>query len=509
MEEMHRFMHRTLELHSTRMNKKKTLICILLAAIMLPGFSCTENAGKPIEVTRKAPTCEEAGYIQWQDPETRMITIEDLPPTGHDFGEWEIQPDGGKEDRVCGICGFRESRWIWTDEELKLPRLELYGSLEGINKKAKVTLEASFTGKGMDFSCYAIMSTQGHTTLTLEKPNFTIRFYHDAEGEQKYKLRFEGWQKEHKYILKACYRDPSMSRNLAGAAIWREMVKCRANVPARVAFLPTLGTVDGFPVTVWLNGDFYGLYTLCLHKDNDLFDMEDGEKAALVICNRETEKEALFRAPAELDEENVHDWEMEYCGTEDRTWARESFNELVGFVMNSSDTKFREGLSQYLDVDGAIDYLLFIYALGLEKGGAKDLILVSYGDVWIPSAFDMDEAFGLDEKGTGIRTPDGFLPYITEGTWNSGTGSLLWDRLLQNWENEIRQRYAALRKGPLSEEIMISKVREIMDAVPETLYEKDLEQFPRPDMITGAAEQIEKDITERLKALDAVIGGDR
>ena len=56
---------------------------------------------------------------------------------------------------------------------------------------------------------------------------------------------------------------------------------------------------------------------------------------------------------------------------------------------------------------------------------------------------------------------------------------------------------------------MISKVREITDIVPETLYEKDLEQFPRPDMITGAAEQIEKDITERLKALDAVIGGDR
>ena len=390
-------------------------------------------------ITRIEPSCTQAGQILTEDTETHVITAETIPAPGHRFGGWS-PVGGGYEERVCSVCGAVDRRVIETAEERETARLELTGSLEGVDKKTRVTLEAVFNGQGAKLHCYAVMTMQGHSTLGLEKSNYTLRFYNDREGQDKHKLRIGVWQKEHKFILKADYFDPTQCRNLVCAQLWRELVETRGNLHPRIASLPTLGAVDGFPLSVYLNGEFIGLYTMCLHKDDDLFGMSKGEPAAILVCNGSREEEAFFRAPAELDEEGVHDWELEFCGTEDSSWARESFNRLIAFVQDSSDEEFRERLGEHLDVDAAIDYLLFLYALGLPNGGAKDLVLVSYGDVWIPSAYDMDEAFGLRPGGEGYYSPEDFLPRCEEGVWTSDTGSLLWDRLLQNFPDELRAR---------------------------------------------------------------------
>ncbi len=352
------------------------------------------------------------------------------------------------------------------------------------------------------------MTLQGHSTMGLNKPNYTVRFYDDAAGNEKHKIVFEGWRREHKYILKADYYDVTQSRNLIGAEIWREILKTRDVLNPRIAALPTLGAVDGFPVSVWLNGEFLGLYTMCLHKDDDLFDMKDGEQAALLICNEFTEDEAGFRAPAELDEEGVHNWELEFCGTQDWTWVRESFNDLIAFVGSSTDEEFRQDLEKYLDVDSAIDYLILIYTLGLDSSGTKDLVMLNFGDEWIPSAYDMDEAFGMqhlsfDAEETCVE----FLPELENGVWTSDTGSLLWDRLLQCFEPEIRERYAELRNTVLSAKNLLSLTELITGKIPAPLYLRDADHYPgRPDS-SRMIRQIKTYIPERLAALDSILGG--
>ncbi len=459
--------------------------------------------------TVKEPTCTEAGYTLTEDTETHTIVTETLPPLGHRFGEWKKVEGSGIETRTCEVCGETESRRPEDEAEAAVARLELTGSMQGVNKKTKVTLDASFNGQGEQFECYAVMSLQGHSTMGLDKPNYTIRFYNDPKASDKHKLTFGNWQKEHKYILKADYYDVTQCRNLVGAELWREIETTRDSLYPRIASLPTLGAVDGFPVSVWLNGEFLGLYTMCLHKDDDLFGMKDGERNALLICNEHTEPEAEFRAPAVLDEEGVHNWEMEYCGTEDWSWARDSFNALISFTMNSSDEDFREHLGDYLDIQAATDYLIFIYALGLENSGMKDLVMVNYGDIWIPCAFDMDEAFGLESTGfQAVRSPSGdFLPTEKDGVWSSETGSLLWDRFLQCFEPEIAARYLELRGSVLTETNMCSVVDAYTESIPEPLYLRDADQYPeRPDH-AKMIQQIQDYIPERLTALDLFFGG--
>lgn len=451
-------------------------------------------------------TCTEPGYVMNSDLLTGTTSVEHLPVLGHDFSKWTADQAAATQSRTCSRCGFEETIRLSSVTDESIPTLRLKGSLDGIGKKVKVALEAEFSGMGQTFECYAIMTLQGHSTYGYEKRNYTVRFYDDDQSVVKHKVQFKDWNREHKYILKANYMDLSQCRNLIGARIFSLMAASREQLSPRLSALPTLGAVDGFPVSVYLNDEFFGLYTMNLHKDDDLYQMQEGERAALVICNQQTTEEALFRAPAAFLPDYSSDWEIEFCGTQDETWAKNSFNELIGFVMNSTDEEFREKLPSYLDREAAIDYLIFIYALGLQRSGAKDLVMLSYGDRWIPCAYDMDEAFGLDAERAAYLAPEAFVPVKTDGRWDSGTGSLLWDRMLNAFEDEIRARYAFLRGDVLSVENLNGMVGEFMGGIPEGLYDMDVNLYPGrpmkdPDMKTQITTYIEK----RFEILDAIL----
>jgi len=427
-------------------------VCALLALWILFAAAFAETAGaNQIMQTAVEATCTEPGYILINDLDAGTTRVEHLPAPGHDYSDWVPDEETNTRNRVCGVCGYQETIRISTADEESMPKLYLKGSMEGIGKKSKVALEAEFVSQEQSFRCYAIMTLQGHSTFGYPKHNYTVRFYDDPQSVRKHRLQFQNWRSEHKYILKANYIDLSQCRNLVAAQIWSGMAACRENLSPRIASLPSYGAVTGFPVAVYLNGDFFGLYTMNLHKDDQLYGMENGGTAALIICNQESMDEALFRAKAAFLEDYTSDWEIEYCSTENEKWAQESFHQLIDFVMHSSDQTFREELHKHLDVDAAIDYLIFLYALGLQHGGAKDLVLLNYGDVWIPSAYDMDEAFGLDAAAYTYLPAQAFLPEKEADAWLSGTGSLLWDRLLTAFEQDIRERYVFLRRDVLSE----------------------------------------------------------
>lgn len=481
------------------------MTALLLALCLLLPCAARAEGGGMIRTVVEA-TCTEAGYVLITDPATDATRVEHLPAAGHAFGPWTADEAAGRETRQCSVCGHSETVRISTVSEEAMPKLHLTGSLEGIGKKSKVTLEAAFESPELRFEGYAVMTLQGHSTFGLPKRNYTIRFFRDAEGESKKKVQFAGWREEHKYILKANYYDLTQSRNLAGARLWSEMTACREGLSPRLAALPTLGAVDGFPVDVYLNGSYLGLYTMNLHKDDDLYGLLEGEESALVICNRQTSDESLFRAPAAFLEDYSSDWEIEYCGTLDEAWVRESFNGLIAFVGDSDDETFRQELPRRLDVNAAIDYLLLIYALGLPESGAKDMVMLHLDGLWIPAAFDMDGAFGLDVSGGGYLPAESFLPRRADGVWDSGTGSLLWDRLLNNYEEEIRARYRQLRTTLLTEEHLLSLVTGLTGLIPERSYDLDNNLYPgRPLADTDMPAQIAAFVPLRLCCLDEAL----
>ena len=500
--------------HSNRGSRKKgysrgmalhRLTVFFLILSLISGIALSES-GLSDEADHKDPTCVDPGYRAYEEQGT--IRIEELPPTGHQFTEWDVDSEAKTRTHTCNICGYEETIRISSIPENLLPRLEMTGSMDGIGRKSRVVLEIQYTDPEQSFHCYGLCTLQGHSTYGLPKKNYTIRFYDDTEGNQKHKVRFRGWNREHKYILKANYKDVSQCRNIVGAWLWTEIVKSRKTIPERLSALPAYGAVDGFPIAVYFNGEFFGLYTLNLHKDEDLYQMKKGAREAVVICNEQKTDESLFRSKAAFLPNNESDWEIEFSGTGDDVWVRDSFNGLISFVMESDDVTFHEHLHEYLDLDAAIDYLIFIYALGLEDSGAKDLVMLSYGDQWIPSAYDMDEAFGLDALDSVYRKPEVFLPRQMDGAWGSGTGSLLWDRILNSFTEQFLDRYHELRSGPLSEENLIGSVRRFSSQIPESFYDYDWYLYPgRDEQFAHMDQQIEQYIPSRLKLLDDLFKG--
>lgn len=452
------------------------------------------------------PTCTGEGYTLLESGADGSLSIRDeVPALGHEPGEWSLDPGTGRMTAVCARCGERLEKSAY---EGAIPRIDLSGSLEGIGKSERVVLNFQYAGADDAFACYAYTSLQGHASLAFPKKNYTVRLYDDAEITQKHKLSFRHWQREHKYVLKANYRDVLQVRNLVAADIWADMAKTRPNLCPTLRGTSHLGAVDGFPVAVYLNGDFLGLYTLNLHIDDDLYAMKN-VRDAVVIANDSAPEETRFYAPAAFVDEKTA-WEVEYCGTgEDDEWVRDRLNALIAFVSDSDEADFRAHLSEYLDVNGAIDYLIFIYALGLPDNAAQDLVLLSYdGGVWIPTVYDMEHAFGLTKDGSGSLSPEAFLPDLRAGRQTSGTESLLWDRLLASFGPQLADRYRQLRQTVLSQETLTARVRAAAEAIPGEYREMDLQRYPRDDMIGDPLAQMTEYIAGRLPALDMALLGE-
>ena len=484
--------------------------CALLLLILASGIFLwrmyRERESRPTEHQVVAPTCTESGYTLRKDLESGHTEVTDVVPAlGHSFGAWKLLegPEGvrcGSQERNCSTCGIREEQAIYPKTEL--PRIRLYGSTEGIGKKSEVNMTAAFLNEGQELECFATLKYQGHESLGYDKKNYTLKLFRDEAHEEKLKLQFSHWNKENKYILKANYIDATSCRNLVCADVWADMCKLRSGLPKEFASLSNYGAVDGFPVVLYINDRFEGLYTMNLHKDDDLFGMEDGEKQAILIANNSSAPEALFRELAAFTGESP--WEVEYCGTEDESWAKEGFNELIRFVMTADDETFRTHLGDYLDVNSAVDYLIALYALGLTENGGQNLILVSYGDEWTASLYDMEAAFGKSADGATQYSAAEHLPVRTVEGWDSATGSLLWDRLLEQFEEEICARYTQLRQSVLNPDVLCTRVEEFMGAIPQEVYQADWEAWPREFAGGEEPEQITAYLRQRMAALDVI-----
>lgn len=481
---------------------KPAFIRLLSAALLLLSAglylkSRPQDTGS-FETTVIPPTCTESGYTLSTNTSTGSTEVRDLVPAlGHQFGSFStVRPGTGLEPqlqvRICTICQDQNQRALYP--ELGISRLTLNGNTDGIAKRDEVFLEAEFSGTEQTFTAFATAKYQGHSSLQYDKKNYTVKFFTDEEREEKYQVTFSHWNPEHKYVLKAHYVDPSMCRNLVCADIWADMVSSREQVPQRLRSLSNYGAVDGFPVALYINDSFHGLYTLNLHKDERLFGLDENAREAVMNINAADAPEAYFREEAVFSENTP--WEVERCTTEDSQWAKDHLNDLIRFVQTSDDADFRRNLHRYLDVDSAVDYLIAMYALGLQEHGAKDLVLVSYGadTPWICSMYDMEEAFDLEG---GICVSNG-------ENWDSGTGSLLWDRFLTHFQEEIRVRYAQLRQTVLNPDSLCRRVDDFVGQIPQEIYAADAARNGVAMHTPEQTAQIKANIRQLIQTTDTV-----
>ena len=333
--------------------------------------------------------------------------------------------------------------------------------------------EVEIRFKRQIIKCYATGAIQGTTSATFPAKNYTFKFYSDAAHSIKNKIDV-GWGKQSKYCFKKNYVDSTHTRNLSGARIAYDMVNSRPESDFKNSLLtaPRNGAVDGFPCIIYLNGEFWGLYTWNIPKDAWMFNMSDDNPNHMVLC-------AEYNNDGNMSAANPCQFRALWGGEGDTNWSIEtgtysealktSFNNAINFVMTASDEDFKANISNHFDLYSLLDYYCFSYLVYHYDGLGKNMLMATYDGVhWGACLYDMDSIYGASFNGQG------FLEYNKKCPEEyQENNSLLWQRIERCFAQELYDRYVELRKGALSLGNIVEHVEEIYDLIPDRAFKED------------------------------------
>ena len=301
---------------------------------------------------------------------------------------------------------------------------------------------------------YATLKVQGTSSLGYDKKNYTINLYADETHENKLKIDL-GWGAQNKYCLKANWIDRTHARNVVTAKLVRQ-------VQSQYGLLteaPCNGAVDGFPIEIYNNGKFHGLYTFNIPKDDWQFGMDSDDPNHIVLSAEDVEPSALFH-----DVPNSESWSVEVGEESEETLAK--LARLSEFVMNSSDEEFRENIGQYLDLDALMNYYILAEFAYMPDNVGKNMLVATYdGLVWYPSLYDLDTTWGVDYHGKYV--------YDYKNDTVNLTKNNLFDRLTQVFPQEVAQRYFELRQKLLTKDHIMDMFYDFREDIPTVTFVKE------------------------------------
>lgn len=213
--------------------------------------------------------------------------------------------------------------------------------------------------------------------------------------------------------------------------------------------------------------------------------MDDELEEHCILCG-ENYGSGCFRATAKID---GSDWTDEIHDTvPDSVLTR--WNEVIDFVMNSTDEEFKAGLSNYFYVDSLIHYHLFgLASCGFDAYGKNQLYMTYDGQKWIACMYDMDATWGLYWNGSKFVATDyartSYEDYVSSNSSCTGNGNLLYNRLEECFHEELQARWAEVRSGALSIENVINRFERFTDIVPPELVEEDYANTTGGGSFTG------------------------
>ncbi len=378
--------------------------------------------------------------------------------------------------------------------------------------KTDVVMPFRYISKTMDISGYCETKAQGNSSMSHPKKNQTVKLFTDENCTEKMKVNFKGWGKQNKFCFKANWIDLTHARNVVSARLWGDMVRSRANfdeLPELLKTSPNVGAVDGFPVKVYADGVYQGRYTLNIPKDKWMANMDDDLDTHCILCGESNaDNRSLFRAAATID---GTDWSDEIHDTVPVT-IKTRWNEVISFVMNSTDDEFVNGIGNYFDVPSLIDYYLFgLLTCGLDAFGKNQLYMTYDGQKWYPTMYDMDSTWGLWWNGASFVSSD-YAPEEYQD-FKDGSGNLLYIRLTNCFADEINNRWKVLRDGVFSFAHIVNRFERFTDIAEPWLVSEDYASTTAngaftaiPNKNNNNIQQIRAFIVNRLVWCDEYIG---
>ena len=402
-----------------------------------------------------------------------------------------------------------------TPYDLDMPIVELNGDLSRASGSSYISVPFTYSDGELSFSANADLRIQGASSAGYAKKNYSIKLYDENGNKNKVKLK-DGWGKQFKYCLKANWVDYSQARNVVSGQLYGDVIASR-DVVDELTDLPSGGAIDGFPVVIFSNGKFLGLYTLNIPKDKWMFDMDDSdEKNQAIVMAVTWNNEVAMRSPLvyypNMNWTGTSGWELEFASNEDSlidnntTWVAESLAALTDFVINNDGEAFRNGIHNYADVDKCIDSMLFTFFICADDNISENILWATYDGVhWFSSMYDMDGTWGLEWNGN-LTFKDGnthLINILEDTTWFRY--NLMWQKLYLNFYDEIVERYWELRESVYTMEHITKRFEDFENQINPVVRAAEKSKWSVPSQSTNNIDQILEFAQIRIEKMDKIL----
>ena len=385
-----------------------------------------------------------------------------------------------------------------------IPMIFITGEIP--ESKAYVSGELEYVSKSSRFHAYTYIKLQGNSTLYLPKKNYTINLYSDEKRSVKLNKEFKNWGFHNNFVLKANYNDILHARNVVGAKLWSKVVQSRSDydtLPEELKNSPNNGAIDGFPVRVYVNGTYKGLYNWTIPKCDWVVGMNSSNANHVLLSAEFNDNGDVAYQNNPCNFNTLWDGSEDYFSIEigkNSTELVSSLNSIISSIINNAQVS----LEQSLDIKSAIDYFIFQEIILGTDGLAKNMLLATYDmNKWYLSAYDMDSTFDLDWNGQILDYYNSDMPSVP---YNNKFSSLL-QYIWNNYHDAYVERYVELRKSVLSCSSIIEEFEKYIGIFGEDVYIQDTAIYPDiPSVADNTLESLRDFVRDRLEYLDDKYG---
>lgn len=308
--------------------------------------------------------------------------------------------------------------------------------------------------QGNYFEKYIEMDIHGRTSAAFKKKNYTFDFFNDKECSDSAKLRFGDWVSMDSFYFQGWYSDAFRGIDIIGYQLYQEIIKTRGFLKdkpyKKVIYKDAVSSATentnteqnlsknalctplGFPVILYHEGKFFGVYTVMLKKNRENFLMDKKDYNAVMLdldsgsivsgvkdwgsFEIRNPKTLICVDGSKYDGDNpkelIDESSEKYSSTNKDMvntvktkkailGLADAFTEVQTAISEKKTTEeIKEIIESHYDVDYLIDYLIFSNVVCNVDGWGGNWQWTTWDGVkWNPNPYDLNATFGLDPYG--------------------------------------------------------------------------------------------------------------
>lgn len=423
-----------------------------------------------------------------------------------------------------GISSTNQTDWSF-ERSIKLPmpkfctKVNIISNAGLSNAKNEIKTGAiEFWDKtGNYFKKYIKFKAQGTSSILYIEKNQTIDIYNDPECSDPCDIIFGNWVAQDSFHLKAYYIDVFRGISNAVYNLCEEVIKYMDSRNNRVVYDESsikynkstgnfatdfgdgaLCHPDGFPVELYVNGDYYGLYVWNLKKHRKNYSM-DKSNYTTALLDGVINSSSFFGGSidwtafelknpkklvtmdgtvydADTNRKELIDSSSAYYDASNQTHKDTAkIKELIirqAQAMNVIKTSQSTlDFLNYYDYKAMACYFIVSNVICNYDGFNKNWIWTIYNNTAAPSFYDLDSVFGRVWDGTYVESGSIFAVLGTDENLPTG-------QLFKLFKSELKQLYKDLRSsGILTVDNIMKHVNAWINFVGLDAYNRNNEKW--------------------------------